>query len=717
MKLHFEPDMDFQHTDIEAATPGQISRRLVCGLAVLMFATMAWGAEEPDLDVTFKAGWDNAYRPERWVPLSFIVVSKQKKPLAVSMTVSGQQDGMTNMTIDHDFVVTPSVPANVPMVTKLRHGFSNFDVAIHADKVRKVRWNNQTGGPNFAADSSLSLDSVPVEDMFIGLCGSGTAGLVQLPGHMIVENTAAQPENNGGRTRGGLRVKEKVINLLPWDWTGYDCLDLLILHDPDWNQINDSQARAIAAWVNNGGKLLLVLGSHPLPRDHVLAKMLPFVIGPARDVPLSRDQILHWELRRAAKQSVTCWTLPATKGWRAMTVNGDVPYFTRGLVGFGTVGVAAFTPTELSSAEPAAGFWSGIMKDLDSRCNLGAGGNEEDANSNSQSGYNRYEQYNLGETAENANAVLGYLQSIPEMRPLSIWWIIGLLSLLAVVLGPLDYFVLKRLDRLPMTWVTSTAVIVLFSVGAYYGVEKIRGGLMVVRAVTVTDAVQGQAGSCWSTTMCGIFAPSSDSYHLAGLKGNQWWSAMSPSQQGDYSPYGRQDATRNIYCSQQDAGNIPSALPINIWSMQCLRAETQSPAFPFIAKVELGADGQLKITLENRTDDTLTDACVRISYSASDVRSMSLGRVPPHSTQEFTGLPVATSDPLSGWSKDILSAFYTQGILPRTEAIARYHEQGAAVILARFTSTSAAFTVEGHNGNVNHIQLARLVVPNVATAK
>jgi hypothetical protein len=311
--------------------------------------------------------------------------------------------------------------------------------------------------------------------------------------------------------------------------------------------------------------------------------------------------------------------------------------------------------------------------------------------------------------------VLGYLASIPEMRPLSISWIIALLSLLALVLGPLDYFVLKRLDRLPMTWVTSMAAIVLFSVGAYYGVEHIRGGRMVVRAVTVTDAVQGQGGSCWSTTMCGIFAPSSDSYRLAGPKGNQWWSAMSPTQQFDY--YGNQEATRNIYCSQQDGGNIPSALPINIWSMQCLRAETQSPAFPFTAKVQVGEDGQVKITLDNRSGDVLSDGIVRMPNSASCVYWMNLGSVPPHSTKEFRGQLMPASNPTAGSPWEMQRALRTQGVMPRTEAIEQYHEQGAAVIFARFTSAAMPFSVEGRQGNVNHIQLVRLVVPNVVPAK
>ncbi len=685
---------------------GQITRRLIGGLALLAFATAAWSAQEPDLDVTFKPGWDNSYRPERWVPLSFIVVSKQKKPLAVSLGVFGQQDSMTNMTIDHDFVVTPDVPANVPMVAKLRHDH-NFDATIRADKVRVVRWNNQTGDLRYADTGSLSLDPIPVQDIFIGLCGANTTGLLDLRQHLMIDNT----QGNRGEH---LHVKEKVLNLLPWDWTGYDCLDLMILHDPEWSQMNEYQARAIAAWVNNGGKLLLVLGSHPLPSDHVLAKMLPFAVGPAREVPLTQAKMARWELRHPAKQSVTCWTLPAAKGWKTLTINGNVPYFSRGLVGFGTVGVLGFTPTELSIAEPAAGLWCDILREFDPRCGPQWTGGP--AESNVQPAFNGEGQTNGAVTPE--NEVIGYLQSIPEMRPLSIWWIIALLSVLALVLGPLDYFVLKKLDRLPLTWITSTAVIVLFSVGAYFGVEKIRGGLMQVRAVTVIDAVQGQPNSCWSTTLCGIFAPSSDSYKLAGPKGNQWWSALSPTGPSGINSFPEnQEATRNIYCAQQDGGNIPSALPINIWSMQHLRAETQAPSFPFNAKVELGKNGQLKVTLENRGDDDLSDGFVIMPYSASYVYWMNLGGVPPHSTKEFTGQLMRDSNPTAGWPWEMQRALRTQGVMPRTEAIEHYLELGAAVIFARFVNAAPPFRVENHKGNASHIQLARLVVPSVAPAK
>ena len=85
---------------------------------------------------------------------------------------------------------------------------------------------------------------------------------------------------------------------------------------------------------------------------------------------------------------------------------------------------------------------------------------------------------------------MDHLYNISEMRPLSIWWVILLLGTLAVLLGPVDYKILKRLDRLPLTWLTCTFWIVLFSVGAYYGVRALRGGKLQMRVVSVLDGIE-----------------------------------------------------------------------------------------------------------------------------------------------------------------------------------------------------------------------------------
>ena len=55
--------------------------------------------------------------------------------------------------------------------------------------------------------------------------------------------------------------------------------------------------------------------------------------------------------------------------------------------------------------------------------------------------------YQFQESQQQQREVLDYLYGIEELRPLHIGWVILLLVTLALLLGPIDYWVLKKLDR------------------------------------------------------------------------------------------------------------------------------------------------------------------------------------------------------------------------------------------------------------------------------
>jgi hypothetical protein len=89
--------------------------------------------------------------------------------------------------------------------------------------------------------------------------------------------------------------------MVPWDWTGFVPLDLLILYDPDWSLFNRQQLNAIVQWISNGGKLLLVLGSHPLAPANPIAELLPFEL---RDVWRPNPTPASTKLRLTAPANV-----------------------------------------------------------------------------------------------------------------------------------------------------------------------------------------------------------------------------------------------------------------------------------------------------------------------------------------------------------------------------------------------------------------------------
>jgi hypothetical protein len=408
--------------------------------------------------------------------------------------------------------------------------------------------------------------------------------------------------------------------MVPWDWTGFVCLDLLILYDPDWSLFKQNQLNAIVQWVSNGGRLLLVLGSRPLESGNPIAQMLPFEVQQARQTAIAPETLRKWELDPAEPEDIVCWSLtpkPDACFYQTDGIEGEGCLFGTGYVGFGRVGVLAFDPSTMTDRQKSnsARFWvsriAAILRDtykpsefgtqegrrelwrqpgrkvyrgLSSKRSIGLA---EDAEQNPDHRGDE-NMYNIGPAQVGNNAVMEYLYSISELRPLSIWWVIVLLTLLAVLLGPVDYKVLKRIGRLPLTWVTCSLWIILFSVGAYYGVQALRSGRMQLRVVSVLDGIEG-SDYAWSTAYCGLFAPYSDAYKLKGLGERQWWSGIAPVQEHVYA-YGRQIGSRNIYCFQHDGGSLPYSLPINIWTMQCLLNESPLQQLPISAEVQQRGD-------------------------------------------------------------------------------------------------------------------------------
>ena len=686
-------------------------------------------------------GWGGCYRPMEWTPVEISVSSTLTEPFAGSLTISAQQDGLNTLSIAHTFVLTPDVPLYIPLVTKLAFAADKCKLRI-IDERGRTRWRYDFELWNFST-RSRALTAVGESDLLVGLVGRRKFGLLRLPQQSICKS-----DSGGGK----VYLKDKIARMVPWDWTGFVCLDLLILYDPDWSLFKQNQLNAIVQWVSNGGRLLLVLGSRPLDSGNPIAQMLPFEVQQARQTAIAPETLGKWKLNPAEREDIVCWALkpkPDACFYQTDGIEGEGCLFGTGYVGFGRVGVLAFDPSTMTDRQKSNStrFWvsriAAILEDaykpsefgtkegrrevrrrpdrkvyrgLSSRRSIELAENAEGNPADPSSEH----MYNIGPAQAGNNAVMEYLYSISELRPLSIWWVILLLALLAVLLGPVDYTVLKRIGRLPLTWITCSLWIILFSVGAYYGVQALRSGKMQLRVVSVLDGIEG-SDYAWSTAYCGLFAPYSDAYQLKGLGERQWWSGIAPVQEHVYA-YGRQIGSRNIYCFQYDGGNLPYSLPINIWTMQCLLNESPLQQLPISAEVQQRGD-ELILSITNLSENPIKKGYVLLNNN----QALVFGFVGAGSTGEFSGKPKG----FEGWDYDINSyvrasynynesglqskfknetAYLAQGCLQRTQTIKAYLAHGAAVVCAEFDQAPVSFGVKARSCDYNHIQLVRLVV-------
>ncbi|MEE8305777.1 MAG: hypothetical protein V3R81_00855, partial [Gammaproteobacteria bacterium] len=680
---------------------------LILCAAWVVFLGGAGHAKESPLNVDAFFGWDGCYRPMEWTPVEIGISSSLTEPFEGTVSISAQQDGLNTLNVSHAFVLTPDIPLHLPLVTKFAFAADHCTVRI-ADRRGKTVWYNDFDLWDFS-ETRRVMTAVEHQDLLIGLVGARRFGLLRLSAEAVCKTQ---------KGRGKVYVKDKVPRMAPWDWTGYACLDLLVLYDPDYNTLRPQQLNAIAQWVSNGGRLLVVLGSNPLTVENPIARLLPFEIGPARQVRLDRETLNGWGLDASEQEEVVCRSLSARPDARIYRVDkhvDDLCLFAVGCVGFGRVAVLGFDPAALGDSQrrKSSEFWVGrlaevlgdslaaaevigssrprapdmkrSMGQLSTMRRIALAANE--GPERNQPNYNyRGQRHEIGPAQAASNGIIDYLYNIAEMRPLSIGWVILILTLLAILLGPVDYIVLKRRGRLPLTWVTSTVWIVLFTVGAYYGVQALRGGNMQMRVVSVSDGIDG-SDCAWSTAHSGLFAPSSRNYRLEGLADNQWFSGITPMETRIYA--GRTSATRNIYCIQHDGSNLPSSLPINIWTMQCLLSESPVETMPFEAEVSRSGN-RVVLNIANLSDEVIKNGYVLFGGS----RALRFGSIGAGEKKEFTGSLEARSDPVRRMLTDYQRsnqysagrwdlnerAYLSQGCLQRTMAIRDYLAHGAAVV-------------------------------------
>ncbi len=702
-------------------------RSILIWLVVISSPVLVFANEESPFSVDFFCGWGGYYRPMEWTPVEISITSSLTEPFAGSLTISTQQDGLNTLNVINSFVITPEVVQHLPLVTKIAFAANNCTLKICNERGR-VQWREEYDLWDFSTQSRFMVP-VNEKDLLVGLIGLKQFGILRLPNQAICTTAS---------TKGKVYIGDKLPRLVPWDWTGFVPLDVLVLYDPNWDTLNEHQLNAIGQWVSNGGKLLLVLGTHPLSVSNPIAELLPFELRDVKQVEVPTDALDKWGLTSDKPDNVTAWSLKPksdARYYEIQTNDSGECLFATGYAGFGRVGVLTFNPFELDIERRvnSAQFWVNCIKEVlyDSKTSSGDTRRREQSSIRlthyiefvedskealKESDENKH-QYKVGVSYAASNAVMEFLYR--GIKPLSIWWVLFLLTTLAILLGPFDYKILKRLDRLPWTWLTCSVWIVIFTVGAYYGVQMIHGHTLELKVVSVLDGLENSDDG-WSTRYCGLFAPRNAEYQLEGLEQNQWWSGIAPTQEHIWS-YNRELATRNIYCYQHDGGNLPFSLPVNIWSIQCLINESPLKQLPFSADFEI-QDNDLVLNITNHSETPVSRGYVLMDNS----RGIDFDQIPPlaaktfrsrlrntrHWSESTVGRYREYSDNRINYSGrfDNEDAFFAQGSLQRTETIESYLACGAAVVCVQYDQAPVSFSVKNRSCSYDHIQLVRLIV-------
>jgi hypothetical protein len=105
------------------------------------------------------------------------------------------------------------------------------------------------------------------------------------------------------------------------------------------------------------------------------------------------------------------------------------------------------------------------------------------------------------------------LATLPELALPSFFYICGWLGLYIVVIGPINYFILRRMKRTELAWITVPVLVIIFTSLAYFSGYLYRGTRPILNRIMLTQAWQGVEQS-HTTALVGLYSPTRTTYNV-----------------------------------------------------------------------------------------------------------------------------------------------------------------------------------------------------------
>jgi hypothetical protein len=313
------------------------------------------------------------------------------------------------------------------------------------------------------------------------------------------------------------RAQVTAVRDLPDQWFGYQAVDLLVLSAGDGALLRElagdqPRRQALAEWVRRGGRIIVGAGASADLINAVpeLRDLLPVRVGPARqvnEVAMVLPSSPRLLLQAPGKGMIPLAAISPIPGRPSLTrlVNDErddpAPLVVQGPYGRGRVTVVAFALDRPPLVEwrHREAYWEWLLNLAGTR--LPGGAERPPTDVRDAEGEDEY----LTRMQNN----LEFFEGVPVV---SFGWVALLILLYVLIIGPLEYLVLKRLfKRLEWTWLTFPVIVATACAAAGVAAYELKGRDLKVNKVDLVDIdlrTQRVYGDTWFT----VFSPENRSY-------------------------------------------------------------------------------------------------------------------------------------------------------------------------------------------------------------
>lgn len=397
----------------------------------------------------------------------------------------------------------------------------------------------------FLAGTSLEVGMIPGAAPHIACIGRPLPGL---------DRVVFAPAKKGSEEQSRAVLSFIPEEDLPGRTEGLDSVDVLALCSARPDRLSADQALAIEHWVGRGGVLVLAPGHEwQSYKGSVLGDLLPMRLTgmeEAGDGPVRAERFVGtqaWDtLKGLIGGPLVCGEF---SGGEAMLTDSGRPLIYRWRQGRGTVLLFTFLPEALFriGVEEIGRFWAALLQKEWAEPREG----KEDAN------YNAMQM-----TPPRA---LTQMLSGRGAREVGVGWLLLIIVAYLLVVGPVDYYLVRKLGRPVLTWVTFPLFVALFSGISYWKAYRLKAGPMQLRQVSVVDlspVSESQSLRTWT----GVYSQQNRDYEISSRESDALWGIG-----GD--EFLAESFTRTA-AARQGGPESGIRVRIPIWTMKLIRQES-----------------------------------------------------------------------------------------------------------------------------------------------
>ena len=591
-------------------------------LCVLALSCPIW-AQGPQMQV--QAGFQGFCKDSEWFPVMVRLYNQGREVTGSLAVLVPTPDGRTFTTFSRP----------VQLGSRAAKDYGLYVQGSYLPPRLTVRLQAERGA---GIESEALITPLLSDDSLIAVLGRERGALSFLSGAR--RGVARDPRwlarrgLGGGARQSEIRVADVAPDFLPDLPRAYASLDLLVIGDISARELRPEVQDAVAKWVETGGSLVVMGGPDwGRLRDPFFRSILPVEATGAKEVQaLDALGAAYGSLPEGP--AVVTTSLPKS-GASVVLSQGDIPLIARWPVGSGQVAFLAF-----DCARPPVRGWAGqagLWNDLLSSAQGTTPLLREALSGHSTSPYG-YGGYPGTSSPGWRDALANSVLNIPAMRTPPFGWVAAFLVAYVLLLVPINYQVLKWRKRLELTWVTTPALVVMFSIVAYVMGYSMKGGRLLLNQLSLVEARAGARSAC-VTSFAGLFSPAKTTYDIGLDMPDGVISDVPLRMQAQEGPG---------LTVVEGERMLLQRVPMNMWSMRVFKIEGHADLGRGLdAEVALVGD-EVVGRVTNRTGFDLSGCQVRIGSVMKSLRNLRRGRTARFRINVGPGVPSSAGG--TGWS-------------------------------------------------------------------